>query len=776
MRDHLAMRASLTSLVAGSLLLASGSAAALQPATCPPYQGIVCEGWVTDAAGVIINDETVEATAGRLVAAHGHEIAVVIVATTGSIEPDEFAAGIGNTWGVGDAEADDGIVVLIALAERRTEIVTGSGLRIANLNTIAGAGNSFFAANDFDSGVVAILSAIELALDGGGVTPPGGGDSDGGSGFVGTVARLLASLGMVGAGWALVARGRNSRASQTKISRASFVDDALDKLEPAGHELPTLGDYAVPTPPNAPDVPTGRAIEAILAIGGRRPLADPETFAALWHADAIEVVDRERLLADAAEPLELRVSEEKQILEEATEQTSRDALAVDLRSGDEFRARMRELENLVNALRPHRVAYARQKTAESLVDSLVETPAGWAGVTDFGARLLRAAPALDPAATLGESVREIEAARAVAAEKTTRLEALYDELPASTARPAVAAALADLDDDVGAAVARFEAVRSALEDEGDLLERDGLDVPAIAALLLMNRDEGNVKQFVRTYRARRNGGAEPSEAVEFALAGLRDPAEIRRIQKEAGRLGLPVSITAALLRRRDDGPEAYQAILDELAEHGIKGETRRTIAGVLAISLEPSRAVERWAAALAALEALGLDGEGSYAQVAAAFGASDARGPRAFALSYAAQREQLAVSTVDDAERFAPELAHEGTSRQADSWTGDPISADYGSFDPFTFFYYHWVITRGSAGSMGWEPIHNDRSWSGDRSSWWGGFGGGGGFGSRTSSSGGSSWGSSGSTSFGGFGGGGGFSGGGGGGGGGGGSSGGSGW
>jgi hypothetical protein len=196
---------------------------------------------------------------------------------------------------------------------------------------------------------------------------------------------------------------------------------------------------------------------------------------------------------------------------------------------------------------------------------------------------------------------------------------------------------------------------------------------------------------------------------------------------------------------------------------------------VLAISLEPSRAVERWVAALAALEALGLDGDGSYAQVAAAFGASDSRGPRAFALSYAAQREALAVSSVEDADRFAPELAHEGTARQKDSWTGDPISADYGSFDPFTFFYYHWVITRGSAGSMGWEPVHNDRSWSGDRSSWWGGFGGGGGFGGRTSSSGGSSWGSSGSTSFGGFGGGGGFSGGGGGGGGGG-SSGGSGW
>ena len=35
---------------------------------------------------------------------------------------------------------------------------------------------------------------------------------------------------------------------------------------------------------------------------------------------------------------------------------------------------------------------------------------------------------------------------------------------------------------------------------------------------------------------------------------------------------------------------------------------------------------------------------------------------------------------------------------------------DFGSFDPFTFFYYHWVITRGSSGSFGWEPVHGSSS------------------------------------------------------------------
>jgi hypothetical protein len=157
--------------------------------------------------------------------------------------------------------------------------------------------------------------------------------------------------------------------------------------------------------------------------------------------------------------------------------------------------------------------------------------------------------------------------------------------------------------------------------------------------------------------------------------------------------------------------------------------------------------------------------------VAAAFGASDPRGARVFALSYAAQRQALARSTIDDADRFAPELAHEGTRDQTDTWTGQPIPRGLYNFDPFTLLFYHWVITKGHHGSYGWEPIYRDQSWSQDRGSWWsgaggfGGWGGGGGFsggGGGGSSWGGGSWGGGGG--FGGFGGGGGFSGGGGGG------------
>jgi hypothetical protein len=161
--------------------------------------------------------------------------------------------------------------------------------------------------------------------------------------------------------------------------------------------------------------------------------------------------------------------------------------------------------------------------------------------------------------------------------------------------------------------------------------------------------------------------------------------------------------------------------------------------------------MRRWIKAREALLGLGL--EGSYADVAAAFGASDPRGPQQFALAYAAQRRALEASSINDIDRFAPELAHAGTSRQQDTWGNSQIPPSIGSFDPFTFFFYHWVVTRGARDSFGWEPIYADRSWSQDTGSWWGGGGGDWGSGGGGSWGGSSTWGGG---SFGGFGGGGG--------------------
>jgi len=748
------MRFTLAVLVV-SLLAAPAFAQELE--TCPEYEGITCDGWVTDSAGALEAEPSVEAAAARFVAEHGHQIAVVLVTTTGAIDPPTFATDLGNTWGVGDRDRDDGIVVLVTLTERRTEIVTGSGLFLEGVDELAAAGNGFFADGDFDGGVIAIITSIGLRILGepdGAAQPSAAVGKGAGEDRGISLGGIAAAVGVALVGWTLVGNAQRSTRQAIRARRRRQVDDALERLDTSGSEFPLLDEYAIAPSAGFPDTSVAAAASTLTAILDDRGPINEDALRALWRSGAVLSIDRERLVSDAEVPLELRISQERRMLDDAVQATAREALEIPIKEPERFNTMLAELNRLIEALRPHRVASARRRSAAALADSLTNTPLGWMGATDLGRRFLESAPALGDEEPLAPALIEVDAAYATAAAKTARLEDLYKVLPASTARPAVAAALADLDDDPAAAVSAYQRLRSRLLSTDKDLVADGLEPSAIAALLLINHDEGNVDIFLDTYRERRSAGMDPAEAVEYALAGLRDPDELQRVRQASRAMSLPVSITAALLRRREDGEAVFPQLLDEISEFDVaKADTRRTIAGVLAISLEPSQAVRRWREARSALEALGL--KGTYADVAAAFGASDNRGPRAFALSYAAQRQALARSEIDDADRFAPELAHEGTSRQTDSWSGDPIPADYGSFDPFTFFYYHWVITRGAAGSFGWEPVYRDRSWSTDRSSWWGG---GGGFGGSGSSWGGSSWGSSGGgTSFGGFGGGGGF-------------------
>lgn len=733
-------------LIVAIVWLLATPALAQEPGACPEYDGITCDGWVTDAAGVLVSEASVESAAARFVSEQGHEIAVVIVASTGSVDPQTFAAELGNAWGVGDRDRDDGIVLLVALAERRTEIVTGPGLSLEGVDALASAGDGFFADGDFDGGVIAIITSIGLALSGDAATSAPS-DADGGNGL----SNIVIAGGVALAGWALIGNSRRRSRQGVRNTRQRRVDDSLERLDLAGSDFPLLDEYSMAPSAGFSDTSVAAAAETLMAIVDNRTATDEAALRALWRSGALFVIDRQQLLADAEVPLELRASQERRMLDDAVQATARQALEAPLRDSAQFDQTVAELDRLVEALRPHRVASARRRAGAALTDSLTDTPIGWVAVTDLGRRFLQSVPALESDEQLAPALIEVESAYSTATDKTSRLEQLYSVLPESRARPAVAAALADLDQDPAAAVSAYQRLRSRLLSSDKDLVADGLEPSAIAALLLINRDEGNVDAFLGTYRQRRADGMEPAEAVEYALAGLRDPDELKRVRAASRAMSLPVSITAALLRRREDGEVVFEQLLDEISADDVgEADTRRTIAGVLAISLEPAQAVRRWRQARAALEGLGL--KGTYADVAAAFGASDSRGARAFALSYAAQRQALARSDVDDADRFAPELAHEGTSRQTDSWTGEQIPADYGSFDPFTFFYYHWVITRGAAGSFGWEPIYRDRSWSTDRGSWWGG---GGGFGAGGSSWGGSSWGSSGGTSFGGFGGGG---------------------
>ena len=544
-------------------------------------------------------------------------------------------------------------------------------------------------------------------------------DSGGGLSFpVGAFTVLLVGAGAIGT-TALVST-RNSKRRRLKRARGNIIDTELEALDVAGYELPQMNEYSHPAPLPDHAAGTGTAVAALTLLSDRRGVPSDDALLAIWGWGLVALIDAQRLLSDTDVPLKLQVSEEHELLEETTQTVARQALDIPAGKEQLFQVEVGELRRLIGALRPYRVANARHRAGMAIARGAVSSARGDAVISDLGDRFLRAASVLDPTAPLADSIKALESAYTEAKQKTGALESIYDQLPISSARPAVAAALADVEDDPDSAVARYEKLRIELAAEGDALERDGLSIPAIAALLLMNRDESEVGEFTKAYRTMRRRGFEPDEAVEFALAGLRSKDEIDQVRAESTRLGLPVSITAALIRRRDDGPEIYRELVAELVTHGITGDTNKTIAGILAISLEPAQAVRRWLEARNALAGLGLSG--AYADIAAAFGASDPRGAQQFALAYAATRQALARSKIDDADRFAPELAHQGTRRQTDTWTGQPIPPDLRSFDPFTLLFYHWVITKGHSGATGWEPVYRDNSWSADRGSWWGGF------------------------------------------------------
>ena len=709
---------------------------------CGEYRGVVCQGYFTDEVGVADDPQRIEDAISRLVGNYGNPIAIVVVQDSRGANPADFASDLSNAWGVGDPVEENGIVVLVSLDERRTEVVTQDGISLPG-SAIAGSARSFFGAGDFEGGLLAIVGSVEQALAGN-LTEESdsGGFSFGALIFVSIVGVFIFSV--VGQ----VASLRRKRTQNVKTERERLIDGDLADLEPSGADLPRYADFAAAAPA-VTDVPTADGISELWRVAGGGP-SDIAALESLWGLRLIDVIDRERLVRETREPLDLRASDERPILENAVQEAADEALAVDLKDDDTFKSKRRALNRLIDSLRPHRVAAARRRTGDALIVELAPSPIGEVIPTPLGGGFAEAASAFDREVPLSESVAEYQAASAEADVKVQRLEYLYEELPESTARPAIAAALADLDDDTKLAVSRYEKVRKALTATSAGLKADGLDPAAIAALLLMNRNEDNIPDFLDAYQQHRDRGFDPAEAVEFALAGLMTPGEVARARTVTHDLGLPISITVGLMNRRDDGPEVYERLRDELAEY-TSDDSAKTIAGVLAMSLEPSQAMRRWLEARQALHDLGL--VGSYADVAAAFGASDPRGPRRFALAYATQRQALSSSAIDDADRFAPELAHAGTSGQKVSWSGKPIPAGIGSFDPFTFFYHHWVITRGVSDSYGWEPVYADPSWAGDRNSWWGG---GGGFGS----SGGSSWGGSSWSggSFGGFSGGGGFS------------------
>lgn len=128
---------------------------------------------VTDEMGLLAPQEVqaMEAKLRALEQEKGSQVAVLIVGTTGDEEIEQYSIRIVDEWKLGRADVDDGVLLLIALNDRKMRIEVGYGLEGAIPDAIAKRIISQiitpeFRAGHFYKGIDDGLSAIITAVKG----------------------------------------------------------------------------------------------------------------------------------------------------------------------------------------------------------------------------------------------------------------------------------------------------------------------------------------------------------------------------------------------------------------------------------------------------------------------------------------------------------------------------------------------------------------------------------------------------------------------------------
>jgi uncharacterized protein len=95
-----------------------------------PNEKLKNNGYISDPAKIL--DETsfarINSTLSFLEDSVGNEIALVLLPSIGDLIPKDFAHDLFNLWGIGKKGADNGLLILFVLDQRRVEFETGNGL------------------------------------------------------------------------------------------------------------------------------------------------------------------------------------------------------------------------------------------------------------------------------------------------------------------------------------------------------------------------------------------------------------------------------------------------------------------------------------------------------------------------------------------------------------------------------------------------------------------------------------------------------------------------
>lgn len=159
----LALRAAIVALLA----LVAATLAAGEP-SLPALTGRVVDG-----AGVLREKAGLEQKLASYEASSGHQLVVATVPDLQGYDIRDFGNRLFRAWALGDKQRNDGVLLLVAPAERKVSIEVGYGLegdltdalsRIIIENAIV----PRFKAGDYDGGVAAGVDDIVKAVGGGG--------------------------------------------------------------------------------------------------------------------------------------------------------------------------------------------------------------------------------------------------------------------------------------------------------------------------------------------------------------------------------------------------------------------------------------------------------------------------------------------------------------------------------------------------------------------------------------------------------------------------------
>ncbi len=138
--------------------------------------------FVNDFAGIINESDLseIQSKAEALERATTAQVVTVTVEDLGGAEASQYALELGREWGVGQEDADNGVVILLSEEDREIYIAVGYGLEGALPDSKTGRiidvyGLEYLRQDDFSKGLVAIANAVinEVYIEYG-VTPPDG--------------------------------------------------------------------------------------------------------------------------------------------------------------------------------------------------------------------------------------------------------------------------------------------------------------------------------------------------------------------------------------------------------------------------------------------------------------------------------------------------------------------------------------------------------------------------------------------------------------------------